>query len=114
MLGNKEQWMSMVRWALTLIGGYIVSSGYIKGEDWSSLNTAILTIAGAIIAVAPAIQSMIAKTKKNQVITVSQLPEVAAVVVKDSVPSTAPVKVAAETIGEAQTAKVVTESQVKS
>jgi hypothetical protein len=109
--GNKEQWMSILRWALTLVGGYIVSSGYIKGEDWNSLNTAILTIAGAIIAVAPIIQAVISKTKKNQVVAVSQLPEVAAVVVKDTVPPNDPIKVAAVS-EDVKDAKVKTESQV--
>lgn len=106
---NKEQLATTGRWLLTIAGSYLVSRGYIKGDEWQNLSTAIITVVGSIMVIAPIVQGLISKTKRAQVVAVSQLPEIAAVVVKDTAPATSPVVVAAQSPDQP---KIVTQSQV--
>lgn len=66
---TQEQFLSIIRWLLAVIGPILVTRGTMTDEVWQQ-------VVGIIIALAPLIWSMITKTRSGIIATAAALPEV--------------------------------------
>lgn len=49
---TKEQWMGVIRHALTFVGGLLIASGQLDDAVWSEITGSALSLIGAIWSVA--------------------------------------------------------------
>lgn len=49
---TKEQWMGVIRHALTFVGGLLIASGQLDDAAWSEITGSALSLIGAIWSVA--------------------------------------------------------------
>lgn len=90
---NKEQAMSVIRWAVNTFGAGI--AGFVAGKGWVDATTIMNLISnetfmGAAASIAVLIWGYVNKTKKNQVAAVAAMDEVKAVVLERKVITTEP------------------------
>jgi predicted flavoprotein YhiN len=71
-----DQAMSVIRWALTVLGAWAASKGIISNADLSTLMAAILGIAGPAVMLATAIWGWYVHSHEAQIASVNALPGV--------------------------------------
>lgn len=80
---NKEQWYSIIRYAVVFGGGVLVSKGVVpKDFDFNKFTESIIAIIGAVGSIVALIQSISSHTDKNLIATVAAIPDVAKIEVK--------------------------------
>jgi len=79
---NREQWLSVIRDTMKVIGTFIVSYGFVTSGMWE-------TITGAAMIGVPIIFELLNRTKANTVAVVAAMPEVARVEIKPTPEGTA-------------------------
>lgn len=77
MIMNQEQMLGLLRDFLKLLGGGLVTNGIVSTPNWT-------TWSGFIIMLAPIGWSLYEKTKTRMIAKVDALPEVAAVITRDT------------------------------
>lgn len=70
---NQEQFMSILRWAVSFGAGYALAHG------WINTDTVTLVI-GAVASLGPLIWGIIRHTKVGEIIAVNNMPEVRGVI----------------------------------
>lgn len=86
---TQDQFLMAVRWALNLLGGFLMTHGYISDGFWEPLS-------GLVISAVPFIWGLFAHSKVGTILAAQALPEVQGVIttatpagaaLADSVPS---------------------------
>lgn len=75
---NQEQMLGLLRDFLKLLGGALVTNGIVSTTDWT-------TWTGLVVMLAPIGWSLYEKTKSRMIAKVDAMPQVAGVVMKNTV-----------------------------
>lgn len=73
---NQDQVLSALRWLLTVAGGYAAQRGYLDNEQ-------VLSITGAVLALATVAWGLFAHSKQQKLASVAAMPNVATIVTTD-------------------------------
>ncbi len=73
---TQDQVLSVVRWLIATVGGYVVGKGWLSSEQ-------IVLITGVAVAVVPLVWSLFAHTQANQVRAVTAMPGVDKIIVNE-------------------------------
>lgn len=90
-----DQSLSVLRWALTLLGGYLAQRGLISNNDLSAVTSTILASIGPIMAVGMALWGWYSHSHAAKITAVNDIPGLKVVsVMSPSATVTEPPKVA--------------------
>lgn len=80
---DNDQIKGIVRWLLTVGGGFAIAKGWVTKTDWSALVNDILAAIGVLAPMVGLLWSMYDKMRKQRIAAVAALPEVKTVVLND-------------------------------
>ena len=82
-----DQTISVIRWAITIVGSYLAQRGIISNSDLSSLTAAILGIIGPATMLATALWGWYSHSHAAKIAAVNSIPGVKVVLEAASAPA---------------------------